>query len=386
MVDPTGYGVKKIAIVVCAWPPYAGGIPQNAFGQAVNLSRLGYQVTVFTPNYGQEKIQPPGFTVKFLYTPFKFGLAAFVPQLFWHLRKFELVHFYYPFYGAVKPIISLKVFCPKIKLVVHHEMEAVGRGFKKIFFKLHAKLFLPWVVRLADKIIVLSEDYALNCELAGYYQKFRSKFIAIGNGVTCEKFQPGTKDLTLLNKLSLTLSDKILLFVGGLDTQHYFKGVEILLTALKQLKAPAKLLIVGEGNLKNSYQAKAVALGVDQQVVFVGQVANTALPKYYKLADIFVLPAVARTESFSTATAEAQSCGVPAVVSNLPGLRQTIIDGQTGLLFKVGDSFDLAEKLTKLLTDENRRRQLGQAAAIRAQELFSWSKIIQQIIAVYNSL
>jgi glycosyltransferase involved in cell wall biosynthesis len=83
---------------------------------------------------------------------------------------------------------------------------------------------------------------------------------------------------------------------------------------------------------------------------------------------------------------EAAACGVPTVASRIYGITDAVEDGQTGLLFQAGDVAALTRALLKLIEDTALRRQMGEAARIRALELFSAEKITGEMLAFYGEL
>ena len=144
-------------------------------------------------------------------------------------------------------------------------------------------------------------------------------------------------------------SHRKILFVGALDKAHYFKGVDVLLKAMRDLEY--KLMIVGDGDLRSYYEAKAKNLGIDDGVVFTGRVSNEELSRYYQSADVFVLPSIDKSEAYGMTLLEAMAHGLPVVASNLPGVR-SLVGEDRGLLVEPGDSSDLARVLTEILIDD----------------------------------
>ena len=110
------------------------------------------------------------------------------------------------------------------------------------------------------------------------------------------------------------------------------------------------------------------------------------LADYYNLGDVFVLPSIERTESFGIVIAEAQACGLPAIISNWPGSRLTIENTVTGFLVKPNDSRALAEKLIFLLENPDLMKKMGEAAIKRVGEKYSWSVVIKEIDKLYQGL
>jgi glycosyltransferase involved in cell wall biosynthesis len=162
----------KVVIVVCAWPPQGGGIGNNAYYHAKELSRRSYRVTVFTPKYrNQVAISADGFTLEYSPVFLPLGKAGFLFSLFSKLKDFDIIHLYYPFFGTDFIIYFFKKFHKNKKLVLHYEMDPIGTGISKIIFKIHLKLFLNPLLKISDKIIVLSWDNAEH----GYLKKYLVK-------------------------------------------------------------------------------------------------------------------------------------------------------------------------------------------------------------------
>ena len=83
---------------------------------------------------------------------------------------------------------------------------------------------------------------------------------------------------------------------------------------------------------------------------------------------------------------EAAACGVPAVASRIYGITDAVEDCKTGLLFPAGEVAALTQALLKLLEDRGLRQQMGEAARVRALELFSSQKITKEMLALYGEL
>ncbi len=369
----------KIAQVVCTFPPYRGGIGNSAHNLAKNISLKGGEVRVFTPDYGQTAEGKNNFKVERIKPLFKFGNAAVLSQLAWRLNGFNAIHLHLPFLGATLPVLLFSVFHPKKKLVVTYHMDLAGTGFKKIIFNLNKKIILPLTLLRANKIIVSSYDYAENSDIKNFFAKHKSKFVEIPFGVDEQKFYPMQKNATLAEKYFIDAETKTLLFVGGLDAAHYFKGLDILLRALKKVVESGleniKLVIVGDGELKSEYQDQAEFLHVRDKIIFAGGVPDAELPDYYNLADMFILPSIDKSEAFGLVLLEAAACGKPAIASDLPGVRTVVKNNQTGFLSKPADPDDLAEKIKQLFSDSETIKKMGQAAREMVLEKYSWEKV-----------
>ena len=99
----------RIAEIVCTFPPYRGGIGNVAYDNSRTLIGGGKDVTVFTPFYNfKSNNSNNDIPVKRLFPIIKYGNAAFLPQLFWRLKKFDIIHLHYPFFGSAEIVLLLK--------------------------------------------------------------------------------------------------------------------------------------------------------------------------------------------------------------------------------------------------------------------------------------
>ncbi len=330
----------KIAIVTPVFPPYRGGIGAVAKAQAECFALSGHEVTVFTPDYGgggSDKNGQTKYSLVKIKPLFKCGNAAVLPHLPCKLRGFDRVILHYPFFGAAESIMFKRSIAGK--LIIFYHMDVFGRGLKGAFFRFHSKYILPLILSRAKKIIVTSMDYARSGAIGKQVATNQEKFVEIPLGADTERFAPRPRDPELAAKLKIAPTDKVILFVGGLDSAHYFKGVDILLHAFERfLKSQIpnykfQILVVGDGNLRQEYEALSRNLGLEEGVIFAGSASEEDLPKYYNLADLFVLPSIDGSEAFGLVLLEAMASGVPVIASNLPGVRTLVPAGKVTTSF-----------------------------------------------------
>jgi glycosyltransferase involved in cell wall biosynthesis len=384
-----------------------------AFFQVKELVRRGHSVTVFTPQRPNRLAPKPlleenveimkGIDVRRINPWLKVGQGAFLPQFFWLLRKFDIIHLHYPFFGGAEVVwFSQLIKFIKIPLVLYYHMDVkeAKAGIFKYLLPLN-KFVLPQILKSADKIIASSKDYVLHSQIRDYIEKHPEKFQEISFGVDQKRFCPQEKDKKLSEKYKLKENDKIILFVGALDQAHYFKGVTYLLKAFSQLVtrlrslsrakqgiflAMARLLIVGDGDLRPYYEKVTQDLGIQDQVIFAGQISDKDLPKYYNLADLFVLPSINQSEAFSLVLLEAMACAKPCIASNLPGVRIVVDDKKTGFLVEPRNVEDLAEKITLLLTNQELAKTFGQTGLEKVRRIYNWQKTGKQLEDLYKEL
>lgn len=376
-----------IAHIVCRFPPYSGGMGVVAYEQVTRLTRQGHQVTVFTlatkPKLDSNKLP---FNIKYLKALPRMGNAGFSPELFWQLRDYNIIHFHYPFYGAQEVIWLGKItgLYKKSKLIIWYHMDAT---FKNIFAQnWHWRTWLIQrnLLKQADKICCASLDYIKHSKIKKLYQKYPDKFIQIPFGTNQNPNQVNQTALKdIKKKLNIQAHHKVILFVGGLDSAHYFKGVPILIDAIHKLNNKnIKLIIVGDGNLRDDFERQVNGLNLTDQVIFTGQISSEDLPNYYHLCHLTVLPSTTQAEAFGLVLVEAKTFGKPVIGSDLPGVRDVI--GQAGLTVKPGDSNDLADKIRTLLNDKFLYNRYSHQALKDVEGEYNWPQHIQKLIEVYN--
>lgn len=156
----------------------------------------------------------------------------------------------------------------------------------------------------------------------------------------------------------------VVVAVGRLTVQ---KGFTHLLDAMARVRTrvPARLWILGEGPLRGELEAKARALGIDEQVWFPGFVANPYA--YMRHADVFALSS--EWEGFANVITEAMEVGLPVVSTDCPyGPGEIIRSEAEGILVPTHDPAAMAVALERVLTDATLRRALSEAGRKRARD------------------
>ncbi|MFH0870524.1 MAG: glycosyltransferase family 4 protein [archaeon] len=152
-----------------------------------------------------------------------------------------------------------------------------------------------------------------------------------------------------------------------------YKGIHHIIRAMSLVldEIPtAKLVIVGRGDYEKELKQLSSRLGLlNKSVFFRGYISENEKIKLLKESAILVNHSI--QEGFGINIIEANACGTPAIASDVDGLRDTIIDGKTGLLVQHGDEFALAKSIIRLLKDGELRRKMEARAYIHAKR-FSW--------------
>jgi len=178
-----------------------------------------------------------------------------------------------------------------------------------------------------------------------------------------------------------------LLYVGALD---FRKNLETLLAAFAWLKGhtdlPHRLILAGNSDptrpaLYPDLRTLARKLGIEQQVDFLGYVADEELPSWYRHAALFVFPSL--YEGFGLPPLEAMASGVPVVCSHAASLPEVV--GDAGILVDARDAHALAGAIQRVLEDPVLAQELRARGLARAQH-FTWEKTADQWVACIRSL
>ncbi len=380
----------KIAHIVSTYPPYYGGMGNVVFETVKALSGRGHDVRVYTPLYGtaeerDEQLEQQEDAVARIKAPITFGNAAYIPAIKKELDEMDIVHLHYPFFGTANLVRKWKIRNPDKKLVITYHMDNRAKGLKGLFFKYYAAFWLPKVLASADMLIGSSLDYIEASDAARLYQQDPDKWMGLPFGVDIERFQPRQKPEQLFARHNLDMDIPTLVFVGGMDDAHYFKGVHVLMEALLILKKnniDVQAVLVGDGNLREQYELQAQAFGISDRVAFAGRVSDGELPYYYTMGDATVLPSLNRGEAFGMVLLESMASGVPVIASDLPGVRTVAADG--GIVVPPGDSSELASAIAAFLQD--RPADMGDIVRRMAEEKYSWRSIGSVLEEVYSKL
>jgi glycosyltransferase involved in cell wall biosynthesis len=143
-----------------------------------------------------------------------------------------------------------------------------------------------------------------------------------------------------------------------------------------------RLEIAGDGSLLAKLKAESRRLGISDSVSFPGWQEDLA--QVMAGWDIFALPSL--DEGFGFAALEAMAAGLPVVATNVGGLPELVVDGQTGWLVPARDPAMLADCLRRLIADAEKREAMGAAGRERARKQFSLARMVEQIVAVYDGV
>jgi glycosyltransferase involved in cell wall biosynthesis len=205
----------------------------------------------------------------------------------------------------------------------------------------------------------------------------------VPNGIDADLFRPRRKPEL---RAELGLPDgRLLVSVGRLSR---VKGMDVAIRALGSLATlhdDARLVLVGRGEEEPALRALADELGVATRVVFAGPQPPERVAAYLAAADLFLFPTT-REEAAPLVLPQAMACGLPVVASRIGGIPEVVgDDGLNGLLVEPGDTAAVVEESNRVLSDEELRRRLGQAARSRVLAEYTVERMVERTVAVYEA-
>lgn len=235
-------------------------------------------------------------------------------------------------------------------------------------------------MNFADKILSVSEDLKLHIVNLGINEE---KVHVVPNGVDTKKFKPAGK-AHARNLLNLPQDKNIVLFVGAL---RKIKGVDYLIEAAENFVNPnTDLFMVGrDDGLRKNLEKRAHELKIADYIKFTGPINHDDIPLWISASDILVLPSL--SEGRPNVVLEALACEVPVVATNVGGIPELMVDGETGYLVPAKSPRELSRKINKLLEDKNRRENMGKLGRKSIiQKGLTWEAHAKMTVDIYSDL
>ena len=202
------------------------------------------------------------------------------------------------------------------------------------------------------------------------------ELVQIAPGIALDVFTPGPKPADLVERYRIKNVPTILC-VGRLVKR---KGQDKLIKALPKIKDEfpnVKLLLVGEGPLRKKLSKLVKKLQLEDNVIFTGRVSYEELPKYFRVGDIFAMPARTRNfglevEGLGIVYLEASATGLPVIVGSSGGAPDALIQGETGYVVDGRNSAEIARQISYLIRDPESAKRLGAKGRDWIERNWSW--------------
>lgn len=164
-------------------------------------------------------------------------------------------------------------------------------------------------------------------------------------------------------------------------------GVDVLANAFVNVARECpyvNMILLGGGSMEASIRKTLAEGGVIERVFFGGQVAQRDLPRWYCQSDIYISPS--HVDGTSVTLLEAMACGLPCLVSDIPGNMDWIVEGVNGWTFRDGDVDDLTEKILLAIRNRESLHSLGDASRRTAVARANWKKNFGSLLDAYHAI
>jgi glycosyltransferase involved in cell wall biosynthesis len=372
---------KVVAFVAPYFPPDGGGSERYAYEIAFRLRKNhGWRVIFIASGErlgADTKEEIDGITVYRL--GYLFKLSNTPLSLVWPVKIKKIFEAEHP------DIVNVNMPVPGIgdiaarflhnePLVVTYHAGSMKKGiwFIDAIIATYERAILPFLLSRADRIVSSSNSVRIN-----FLARYREKSITITPGVDSSRFKPPEK----------SVHDPIVLFVAGLNHGERYKGLDDLLEAIHLVRASipnVTLTVIGDGDIRRHYEARAKELGIRKNVIFAGKLTGDKLVAAYQ--EGYVLVMASSNESFGMVLLEAMASRLPVIGTTVGDVPMIINDKKTGLLFTPHDTKALAEKLMMLLGNPKRAAAFGRAGYRKAITDFNWDHRAEHYDRLFGEL
>lgn len=384
----------KIIIGTESFNPNISGVAISTKLLAENLSRLGYEIFVFSPStnhktYWEEYKSFQILRIKSFPNPFRknFRVTIFPKKdISLAVEKInpDIIHLQDPtsICSQLKAIARKK----KIPLVINHHFSL---DYVLSYLK-YLKPFHPIIKKILAVYLIkfYNSGGELICPTDTVKQglsrwNIKIPITTISNGVNLERFFSYSSPVYIRSKFHLP-TNPMVLYLGRIDQD---KSMEVLIKAIPKVvkETNAHFLIAGSGNKLSSIKKMVEKMGIKQVIHFLGNIDHNSrdLVEIYQISKLFAIPSAIETQSI--VTLEAMAAGLPIVAANGGALPEIVKDGENGFLFEPGNPDLMARCIIKILKEKKLADKMKKKSLeiIAEHEL---SKCIAKVIKVYEKV
>ena len=358
----------RIALVTEYYYPHLGGVCEHVHFFAREARRRGHHVDVITSHIPGAQEQSNVIRVGRSQPVYANGSQARITlglglrrQMRRVLRegRYDIVHVHSPL-TPVLPLLAIEeADCPVVGTFHTYFDRSVGYTLARRYFQKRLDML--------DAAIAVSKSTTVALD-----RYFEADWQIIPNGIDTDVFNPAAP-----RPAGMPTNVATILFLGRFDPRN---GLSTLIESFRHVKGrtrEAKLIVVGDGPLRDHYYRAA---GGDRDIQFVGAVLE-GRPSYYAHSTVYACPTT--KASFGITLLESMACETPVVCSDILGFRDVVQHEREALMVPCGDRVALADALVRVLDDPALAMRLG--ATGRQQSLsYSWPRVTKRVLDVYR--
>ncbi len=375
---------KKI-VIVSTVPMMIFFFLRNHITNLVN----NYQVTILTNTEDLKKIDislPSEVVIKHIPFQRKINLILDLFTFFSLLRYFfynkaDIVYSISPKAGLLSMLAAKIMFIPIRINNFTGQQWVIKKGFMRYLIKCVDKI----TAKLASINLIDGESQRQFLIKQNIVNERNSRVILNGSicGVDLNRFYPNEENkIKTRNELQIPIDSKVFIYLGRINKDKGILEISKCLIKLLKNKINITFLIVGPEEDSTLIESKKLFKKHRNNLKII---SFTHTPeKYFQAADIFCT--LSNKEGFGNSVIEAGACGLPAIGSDIYGLRDSIIHNETGYLVNKENSVEIEYFFNKLASNDDLITRLGNNARLRSKNLFDQNKITQEFMNILNRL
>lgn len=375
----------RVLIVLTYYRPHTSGLTIYAERLARGLARRGHQVTVMTSRYDRSlPLQEERDGVRVVRVPVAFRVSKGVIMPTFGLiatrlvGSHDVVSLHLPQFDAAGVAARARLMGRPCTLTYHCDLKLPVGPFNG-FVNRVVDVMNHLAGLLADRVVAYTDDFAVH---SPFLSRFAHKTVVIPPPV---ELPPATPEEVagFARRVGLDGRGPVIGMAARLAAE---KGVEVLLEALPrvlEVYPTARVLFAGQYQnvLGEEAYARRLAPLLERyrdRWAFLGVLSPREMAAFYPNLDVIVVPSLNSTESFGLVQVEAMLCGTPSIASDLPGVRQPVLQTGMGEVVPVGDARALAEAILRVVGQRERY--------IRSREEIARRWSTEQTAAGYEAL
>jgi L-malate glycosyltransferase len=372
---------KKLKIGITCYPTVGGsGVIATELGKMLAekgheihfiSSSLPFRLKKMYHNIYYHQVEVNQYSV-FQYPPYDIALASKMAEVI-QRENLDLLHVHYAIPHAVCAILAKQMSGRDIKIVTTLH----GTDITVLGYDLTLTDAIRFGIEKSDVVTAVS-----NSLIQQTYDLINpnQKIVPVYNFID-ERVYKRTDSAYLKEEFGISPNEKVLIHVSN------FRAVKRVPDVVKAFsivakEMDAKLLLIGDGPEMTVVSKLVDQLGLKEKVLFLGKQDN--LEELYSISDLMLL--LSEKESFGLVALEAMACGVPCIGTNIGGLPEVIIDGETGFICDLGDVENIAQKASRILLDSELHKSFSKQSIHIVNERFKADLIVQQYEDLYYDL
>lgn len=372
---------KKLKIGITCYPTVGGsGVVATELGKMLAekgheihfiSSSLPFRLNKMYHNIFYHQVEVNQYSV-FQYPPYDIALASKMAEVI-KRENLDLLHVHYAIPHAVCAILAKQMSGTNIKIVTTLH----GTDITVLGYDLTMTDAIRFGIEQSDAVTAVSNSLIEQTYDLIHPQK---KIVPVYNFID-ERVYKKMNATILKEEFGIRPEEKVVIHVSN------FRAVKRVPDVVKsfnliQEQLDAKLLLIGDGPEMTVVSKLVEKLNLRDKVLFLGKQDN--LEELYSISDLMLL--LSEKESFGLVALEAMACGVPCIGTNIGGLPEVIINGETGFICELGNIEEIAEKSLHILMNKPIHSQFSERSMLMVNERFRADLIVQQYENLYYEI